>query len=138
MSSSAGMVDGLALHDTVASSPDETTWVGAVTAKKVGWEAEGGERGQNGIRRVKTGDDRNNAAVPLLHVVVTSSSHCCDRKGWQRKAYTNICKTGSTYPSRSVKGRTKSSKMDSITPTPTTEKLAAFTLAVVSKAALQQ
>ena len=43
--------------------------------------------------------------------------------------------TGSSYPSRSVKGGTNSSEISDITPTPTTEKQAAFTPAVVSKAA---
>ena len=38
---------------------------------------------------------------------------------------------GSIYPSRRVGGSTNSSKMDSIKPTPTTEKGAAFNIAVV-------
>ena len=45
-------------------------------------------------------------------------------------------KTGIIYPTRIVKGDTKSSKMGSMTTTPTAERRAAFTLAVVSKAAL--
>ena len=43
-------------------------------------------------------------------------------------------KTGSVYPSRSVKGGINSSKMGSLTPTPTAEKPSAFTLTVVQKA----
>ena len=44
-------------------------------------------------------------------------------------------KTGSIYPNRSVKGGINSTNFCSITPTPTAEKRAAFTLAVVQKAA---
>ena len=43
-------------------------------------------------------------------------------------------KRGSIYPNGSVKGRTYSSKKDSITPTPTVGEGAAFTLAAEWKA----
>ena len=49
----------------------------------------------------------------------------------QHNFYTNARKTGSIYPGCSVKRGTNSSKMGSITPTPTAEKRGAFTLAVV-------
>ena len=44
-------------------------------------------------------------------------------------------KTGIAYPSRSEKGGTNGSVTGSLTPTPTAENRAAFTLAVVQKAA---
>ena len=53
----------------------------------------------------------------------------------QHNAYTKGSEADSIYTRRYVNGGINSSKMGSVTPTPTNEKPAAFTLTVVQKAA---
>ena len=108
-------MDGLTLHDAMASCPDESTWVWAVTARTVGWKAEGGGTGPERDTLCQDRRRQNNDAVPLLQVVITSSSHYCDRKGGQRNACNDDRKTGSIYPSRSVKGGITAVKLAAFT-----------------------
>ena len=62
-------VDGLTLRDKVASSPNETSCKGAARVRK--WRV--GAR--TGCVVSRTWEGRNNAAVLVLQVVETYSSH---------------------------------------------------------------